>query len=167
AAGAVTDVVADEICNHGRVSRVIFRDARLDLADEVSADVRGLGVDTAAELREKRDEAGAGGIANDPEPTLRNGRSPSPTREPLKDAVDREHADQSERDDEEAGDGTTPERNCHGRAGALPCGSSRADVALDGHVHTDEAGDTGKDGSDQECDRGNDPARCLVVMLEN
>ena len=59
ASGAVADVVADEVGDHRRVARVVFGDAGLDLADEVGADVGGLGVDAAAELREERHEAGA------------------------------------------------------------------------------------------------------------
>ena len=56
-AGAVADVVADEVRDHARVARVVLGDARLDLADEVGADVGGLGVDAAAELGEEGDEA--------------------------------------------------------------------------------------------------------------
>ena len=56
AAGAVADVVADEVGDDGRVARVVFGDAGFDLADEVGADVGGLGVDTAAELGEEGDE---------------------------------------------------------------------------------------------------------------
>ena len=57
AAGAVADVVADEVGDDGRVARVVLGDAGLDLADEVGADVGGLRVDAAAELGEERDEA--------------------------------------------------------------------------------------------------------------
>jgi hypothetical protein len=39
AARAVADVVADEVRDDGRVARVVLGDARLDLADEVGADV--------------------------------------------------------------------------------------------------------------------------------
>ena len=38
-AGAVADVVADVVGDHRRVARVVFGDAGLDLADQVSADV--------------------------------------------------------------------------------------------------------------------------------
>ena len=54
-AGHVADVVADVVGDHGRVARVILRDPRFDLADEVRTDVRGLGVDAAADAREQRD----------------------------------------------------------------------------------------------------------------
>ena len=57
--GAVADVVADVVRDHGRVARVVLGDAGLDLPDEVGADVGGLGVDAAAEAREDRDERAA------------------------------------------------------------------------------------------------------------
>ena len=66
-AGAVADVVADEVGDDGRVARVVLGDAGLDLADEVGADVGGLGVDTTAELGEQGDEAGAEAEADDQE----------------------------------------------------------------------------------------------------
>ena len=45
----------------------------LDLADEVGADVGGLGVDTAAELGEERHERRAEAEADDQERRLRDG----------------------------------------------------------------------------------------------
>ena len=74
AAGAVADVVADEVGDDARVARVVLGDARLDLADEVGADVGGLGVDAAAELGEERHEE-----APKPKPTIRNGASATVT----------------------------------------------------------------------------------------
>jgi hypothetical protein len=56
AAGAVADIVADEIRDHGRVARIVFRNARFDLADQIRADVSRLGVDATPQLREQRDE---------------------------------------------------------------------------------------------------------------
>ena len=67
AAGAVADVVADEVRDDARVARIVLGDALLDLADEVRADVRGLGVDAAAELGEERHERGAEAEADDQE----------------------------------------------------------------------------------------------------
>ena len=60
-AGAVADVVADVVGDHGRVARVVLGDARLDLADEVGADVGGLREDAAAEPGEDRDQRAAEG----------------------------------------------------------------------------------------------------------
>ena len=67
AAGAVADVVADEVGDDGGVARVVLGDALLDLAHEVRADVGGLGVDTAAELGEEGHEGGPEAEADDEE----------------------------------------------------------------------------------------------------
>jgi hypothetical protein len=58
-AGHVADVVTDVVRDGGRVAGVVLGDARLDLADQVGADVRRLGVDAAADAREQRDRAEA------------------------------------------------------------------------------------------------------------
>ena len=58
-AGAVADVVADVVGDGRRVARIVFRNAGLDLADHVAADVRTLGEDAAAETGEDRDQRGA------------------------------------------------------------------------------------------------------------
>ena len=63
-AGAVADIVADIVGDHGRVARVILGDAGLDLADQVGADVGTLGEDAAAEPGEDRDQRGAEGQAD-------------------------------------------------------------------------------------------------------
>ena len=64
-AGAVADVVADVVRDHGRVARIVLGDAGLDLADEVGADVGGLRVDAAAEPREDGDQRAAEGEADE------------------------------------------------------------------------------------------------------
>ena len=100
-AGAVTDVVADQVGDDGRVARVVFRNTGLDLADEVGADVSGLGVDTTAELGEQGHEAGAEAEADDEERSDR--------RRVAEDiAVDSENggnADEAQSHDEETRDG--------------------------------------------------------------
>ena len=58
-AGAIADVVADVVGDHGRVARIVFGDAGFDFADEVGADVGGLGEDAAAETGEDRDQRAA------------------------------------------------------------------------------------------------------------
>ena len=58
-AGAVADVVADVVGDGGGVARVVLGDALLDLADQVGADVRGLGEDAAADTHEHREQRGA------------------------------------------------------------------------------------------------------------
>ncbi len=75
-AGAVADVVADEVGDDRGVARVVLGDVLLDLADQVGADVGGLGVDAAADPHEQGDERAAeaeaqegvgGGLAEDDE----------------------------------------------------------------------------------------------------
>ena len=58
-AGAVADIVADVVGDRGGVARIVLRNARFDLADEVAADVGALGEDAAAETGEDRDQRGA------------------------------------------------------------------------------------------------------------
>ena len=60
-AGAVADIVADVVGDDGGVAGVVLGNSGLDLADEVGADVGGLGEDAAAETREDRDQRGAEG----------------------------------------------------------------------------------------------------------
>ena len=89
--GAVADVVADVVGDRGGVARVVLGDARLDLADEVGADVGGLGEDAAADTHEQRDERGAETEADE------HGR-----RGVLEDEHDRRGADEAEADAEHA-----------------------------------------------------------------
>ena len=58
-AGAVADVVADVVGDGGGVARVVLGDARLDLADEVGADVGRLGEDAAADPHEHGEQRAA------------------------------------------------------------------------------------------------------------
>ena len=58
-AGAIADIVADVVGDHGRVARIVLGNAGLDLADQVGADVGALGEDAAAETGEDRDQRGA------------------------------------------------------------------------------------------------------------
>ena len=80
AAGAVADVVADEVGDHGRVARIVFGNSGFDLADEIGANIGGLGVDAAAELGEEGDEAGTEGEADDPEWRFGDRRAVHPQR---------------------------------------------------------------------------------------
>ncbi len=53
---AVADVVTDQIGDHRRVAWVVLGYACFDFTDEIGADVGGLGIDAAAELREEGDQ---------------------------------------------------------------------------------------------------------------
>ena len=99
-AGAVADVVADVVGDRRRVARVVLGDARLDLADEVGADVGGLREDAAAESREDRDQRAA-----EAEPDERvDGRLRAVVEDRRERAVVAGDADQRQADDEQAGD---------------------------------------------------------------
>ena len=58
-AGAVAHVVAHVVGDGGRVAGVVLGDARLDLADQVGADVGGLGEDAAADPQEQGEQRAA------------------------------------------------------------------------------------------------------------
>ena len=150
AAGAVADVVADEVRDDTRVARVVLGDARLDLAHEVRTDVRGLGVDTTAELGEQGHERGTEAEADDEE--RRMGRVVE-AAEQDEDAV---HAEQREGDHEEARDGAATHRDLHRADQAVAGGGRGAQVGLDADEHADDAGGHRAGGADQERDGGVD-----------
>ncbi len=58
-AGAVADVVAHVVRDHGRVAGVILRNTRFDLAHQIGAHVGALGEDAAAETGEDGDQRSA------------------------------------------------------------------------------------------------------------
>ena len=63
-AGAIADIVAHIVGDGGGVARVIFGNARLDLAHHVAADIGALGEDAAAQTGEDRDQRSAEAEAN-------------------------------------------------------------------------------------------------------
>ena len=159
-ARAVADVVADVVGDHGRVPRVVLRDARLDLPDEVGTDVGGLREDAAAEPGEDRDERAAEG---EPDQVVdrRIGRVLEPAGE---DPVVAGDPEQAEAHDEQAGDRAGAERDPERRGDTLAARLRRADVRPHRDVHPDEAGRGRQNCPDQEADRGA-PAE-LVVEAE-
>ena len=138
-AGAVPDVVADVVGDDGRVARVVLGDAGLDLPDEVGADVRGLGVDTAAEPREDGDQRAAEGKADQVVDRVVL-RDVEPAGE---DSVVAGNPEEAEPDDEEAGDGARAESHVQRRGQAPLRRLGRADVRAHCDVHADEAGGRG------------------------
>jgi hypothetical protein len=150
AAGAVADVVADEICDDRRVAGVVLGDARLDLADEVRADVGRLGVDAAAELCEERHEGGAEAVADDEQRDVPGRHVGEVADEPVK-AAD---AEERHRDDEEARDGASPQGDPEGVVQGRPRRGSRPDVGSDRDPHADVAGDHRAGRAENEGKRG-------------
>ena len=159
-AGAVADVVAHVVRDHGRVARIVLGDARLDLPDEVGADVGGLRVDAAAETREDRDQRAAEGEA-DEVVDRRVRRVAEPAGQ---DPVVARDAEQAEPDDEHARDRAGAERDVERGLEAVPRGLGRPHVRAHRDVHPDEAGGRGEERPDQEADR-RAPAE-LVVEAE-
>ena len=156
-ARAVADVVAHVVRDHGRVARIVLGDARLDLPDQVGADVRGLRVDAAAETREDRDQRAAEGEADEVvDRRVRRVAQPAGQH-----PVVARDAEQAEPDDEHARDRSGAERDVERRLEAVPGGLGRPHVRAHRDVHPDEAGRRGEECADQEADRGA-PAELVV-----
>ena len=118
-AGVVADVVADVVGDHGRVARIVLGDARLDLADEVGADVGALREDAAAEAREDRDQRAAEGEADERAHGVGLGDVAQ-----AQGAVVAGDAEQAEADDEDARHGAALEGDVEGLARGR-CGPPR------------------------------------------
>ncbi len=134
-AGHVTDVVTDVVGDGRRVARVVLGDAGFDLADEVSADVSGLGVDAAADAGEERDRRGAEGEARE-------------RLHVFEDEVEGGEAEQADADDGHTHDDAGGEGDPQGRVEADARLGRGADVGAHRDLHADEAGQRRRDGAD-------------------
>ncbi len=140
--GAVADVVTDVVGDGGGVAGVVLGDTCLDLADEVSADVSGLGEDAAPDPHEQSEERGAEAEADEDG----GGRV-------LEDEDDPGRADDAEADAEHAGDPSGAERDFESAWElTVPCRCRGADVAAHGDRHADEASDRRECRADEEGD---------------
>ena len=149
-AGAIADVVAHVVGDGRGVARVVFRNASLDFADEVGADVGALGEDAAAEAREDRDERGAEAERYQRvDDFAAVGGLPHASGENVK--IDRD-AEQREPGDEHAGDRARLERDVEATRERQGSPLRGADVGAHRHVHADEAGCAGQDSADEEAD---------------
>ena len=151
-AGAVADIVADVVRDHRGIARVVLGDARLDLADEVGADVRALGEDAAAETREDRDQRGAEAERHQ---RIDQGAAARPLAQ--QEAVVAGDRQQGEAGDEHARHRSRFERDRQPLGQALARRLGRADVGADGDVHADIARRARQDRADQVTD-GHMPA---------
>ena len=145
-AGAVADVVADVVGDHRGVARVVLGDARLDLADEVGADVGRLREDAAAKTCEDRDERAA---EREPDEVVDRGDRrvvEAGGEEPVV-AGD---AAEPEADDEKPRDGSRAEGDLERRGHSVASGLGRSHVRAYRDVHPDEAGRGREDRADQE-----------------
>ena len=135
-AGAVADVVAHVVGDHRRVARIVLRDAGLDLADDVGADVGALGEDAAAEAGEDGDQRAAEAEADE----RVDGVLLVDVEEEREHAVVAGDAEQREAGDEHAGDRAAAEGDVERRADPAARRLGDAGVGPHGHVHADEAG---------------------------
>ena len=152
AAGAIADIVAHEVGDHGGIARIVLGNARFHLADEVGSDVGSLGIDAAAELREQRDERRAKSVADDeegdvPRPFARVHALRRHGRERREQAA---HAEQAHCHREQAGHGAPAQRSLQRVVERRHCRSGHADVRADGDPHADVAGDRGTQCAEQE-----------------
>ena len=150
-AGAVADVVADVVGDHGRIARIVFRNAGFDLADEVGADVGALGEDAAAESREDRDQRRAEREADHRVQQVARRR---PGMRHRQHPVEARDADQAKTHDQQAGDRAAAERDVQRRVQALRSGLRRAHVGAHGHVHADVPRGAGQHRAEHEADGG-------------
>ena len=151
-AGAVTHVVAHVVGDGGGVARVVLGDVVLDLADEVGADVGGLGEDAAADAHEHGQQRGAEAEALEHLGGL---------------VAERDHddrgAEEAEAHGQHADEGTGAEADLHGRVAAHGVrGSGHAQVGLHGQGHAQVADRRGEAGTDQEEQRPEDPHADVV-----
>ena len=154
-AGAVADVVADVVGDGRRITRIVFRNAGFDFADEIAADVGALGEDAAAETGEDRDQRGT-------EAERDNGVDHGAVVRRKMTGADEEaeikrDAEQREASDQEAGDGAGLEGELEAAGKRLGRGLRDAHIGAHRHVHADETGSTREHRADQEAD-GDQPA---------
>ena len=146
-ARAVADVVAHVVRDRRRIAGVVLGDARLDLADEVGADVSGLGEDAAADPHEHREERGA-----EAEALEHLGRI-TPV-----DEDDDGRAEQTEAHGEHADGAAGAEGDAHAVVAAGGAGRlGDADVGLDRERHPEIPDGGGEAGAEDEEPRATPP----------
>ncbi len=148
-AGAVADVVADVVGDHRRVARIVLGNPRLDLADQIGADVGGLGEDAAAEPGEDRDQRAA-----EPEADQSVDRVLVGAAGGNEDSVVAGDAEQRQADDQQTGDRAALEGDVESRRDAAASRLGDAGVGPHREVHADETGSAREDTADHEADRG-------------
>ncbi len=153
-ARAVTDVVADVVGDHGRVARIVLRNAGFDLADQIGADVGAFGEDAAAEPREDRDQRGAERKADQRRQQLGQRRAVCQISTGRQEPVERRNAEQPEADHEHPGDRAAAERHVERGADAARGGLRGAHVGAHRDIHADKAAGPREHRADHEADRG-------------
>ncbi len=170
-AGAVSDVVADQVSDDGRVAGIVLGNACLHLSDEVSAHIGSLGVDTAAQLCEQSGEGGTEGVSDgqgeghlDQFP-IRSSLAHDAGGGELE--IQEEYARDSQegqRDHGEAGHGTAAERGLERLVEGAPRRAGGTDVRVHGHEHANVAGQGGEEGAEQEGCADKDAPRHVLIL---
>ncbi len=154
-AGDVTDVVAHVVGDDGRIAGIVLGDTGLDLADQVGADVGGLGVDAAADTGEEGDRRAPktyGG--DDVNPTLL-------THDVVEQPKTQSETEQSESGNGEAHHSAPPEGNWErSRDAPGASGLGGAGVGRGCDSHADESGEGRENRTEHIC--GSAP-RCAPV----
>ena len=146
-AGTVADIVAHVVGNDGRIARIVFRNSRFNLADQVGADVRRLGIDPAADTRKDRDQTAAESQAQQ---RMDRFFLPRELRGQRVEAGDRQ---QAQADQQQPGHRPAAEGHGQGRVQAAMGRLRRADIRAHRDDHADIAGNRRGAGADQETDR--------------
>src|SRR2546421_11273640 len=71
-AGAIADIIADEIGNNCGVARIVLRNSGFDLSDEIGSDIGSFRINSAAKLCKQRYKTRAESVADNKERDLRN-----------------------------------------------------------------------------------------------
>ncbi len=150
-AGAVAHVVAHVIGNDRGVARVVLGDAGLHLAHQVGAHVRALGEDAAAQSREDGDQRAAEPEAHQGVQDI--GKALAFRGGGLQIGVIAGHAQQTQADHQQAGDGAAAERDLQRIVQAAACRLGGTHVGAHRDVHADVAREAGEHGTDEEADR--------------
>ena len=164
--GDITNVVTNVVGDGGRVAGIIFRNVGFNLTDKIGADVSGLGVDTTGDTRKEGNGGGAetetrevtNGITHvDDRTGHRATVGTSDNAAVLRGGKDVEEDGQTEdtvRDDGEAHDGTTGERDLESLVQARARGFHGLDVGLRCNLHASPASARGERGADEEAEHG-------------
>ena len=158
--GNITDVVTNVIGNSGRVTGIVFRNVRFNFADQIGADVRGLGVNTPGDSREQSDGRGAKAKARQVSDRISHvriigaaiGRTVVLTHGERVEQNDQ--TEDTERDDVKAHDGAAGKGNLKRGVQGLFRGLHRLDVSFRRNLHAHPAGQRGQARAGQEAHGG-------------
>ena len=146
-AGAIAHVIAHVVGDRGRIARVVFLEVAFDLAHQIGADVRGLGVNAAAESRENADQTRAQREAD--QTVHRSVVADHVARHAVKNA----DGEERQADHQQTGHGAAVESDAQRRRARLGRGLGGARIGQHRDAHADEAGGERANRADDETDR--------------